>query len=275
MKNRLVLFILLLLATTFFSDGRAQSLDWIKTGQSITPDNNGHFGHDVCISDDGSTLLTCGPGLPCSTRPNSSIQLAQAFTWNGSEWVRRGQNLGPINHYLGWSIDMNNTGNLIVAGELCATLEGYTIGGVKAFQWDGNEWSEKGDNIYPVQDIRDRYNWIEGHFGWQVEISDDGNVIVVGAPEYRSKNGAIKAFNWNGQRWMEMGNEIIGISNATLGTSLALNGDGNRLVARSRARNSVKTYDWNGIDWMEVGVPLSGGSISTGGCFGCSLSLRG
>lgn len=62
-------------------------------------------------------------------------------------------------------------------------------------------------------------------FGSAVDISDDGTVVIVGAPNAAS-SGRVNVYAWNGSSWVERGAGFSSSSGDRLGEAVAVSGDG-------------------------------------------------
>ena len=73
----------------------------------------------------------------------------------------------------------------------------------------------------------------QDYFGGSVDMSTDGNIIVVGAPEFddSSQSEYARVYEWNGGYWKNRGSYLAGNRssddpNSQFGSSVAINGDG-------------------------------------------------
>ncbi|MBN8650591.1 MAG: FG-GAP repeat protein [Cytophagales bacterium] len=91
-------------------------------------------------------------------------------------------------------------------------------------------------------------------FGRNVKISADGTVLAVAAPfnsEHGDENGRIAVFEFDGNNWQMMGNEILpGAKDFFYGEMMELSADGKKLVVASPF-GCVSIYDFDGKDWVK------------------------
>lgn len=67
------------------------------------------------------------------------------------------------------------------------------------------------------------------YYGFSVALSDDGTVVVIGAPfndDTGSDSGPVRVFKLNGDEWLQLGMDISGErANDRFGSSVALSAD--------------------------------------------------
>jgi flagellin-like hook-associated protein FlgL len=136
------------------------------------------------------------------------------------------------------------------------------VGKVRAFDWDGTNWAQRG------QDISAYANSENNFVSVLVAVSDDGNILAVGESldDSAGKNaGQTKVFEWNGSAWVQRGGAISGDEAGDgLGASVALSADGNTLaIGAFETENddgtetaSARVFDWNGTAWIKRGADI-------------------
>jgi hypothetical protein len=106
-------------------------------------------------------------------------------------------------------------------------------------------------------------------------MSADGNIVAVGAYKNDASGaedtGHVRVFAYRDEvaDWVQMGGDIDGTSIGDwTGLSLALSGDGNRLVVGAPGNNDrlfpgvSKVYDYVNGKWLQQGGDLEGGGYS-------------
>lgn len=98
----------------------------------------------------------------------------------------------------------------------------------------------------------------KGLFGSDVEISGDGNTIIVGSVDANDKAGQADVLEWNGNSnsWEEKGNSINGWNTHKdwSGKTVAINYDGTIIAVGAYGAGDggeVKMYQWG---WQRLGV---------------------
>tara|TARA_B110000003_G_scaffold39408_1_gene36211 strand:+ start:1016 stop:4798 length:3783 start_codon:yes stop_codon:yes gene_type:complete len=112
-----------------------------------------------------------------------------------------------------------------------------------------------------------------------VTISDDGNTLVMGDPNY-GNTGIVNTYKWDGSSWVKTGNSIYGSNtNDMFGWSTSISGDGNILAVGAYQDDNngtdaglVKIYEWDGSDWTQFVPAIEGASSYDQLGFGISLS---
>ena len=158
---------------------------------------------------------------------------------------------------------MSADGNRLVIG---GRLGSYYKGHVKVYDYDEvtSTWFLSGQI-----DGLDYYD----RFGSDVDISEDGNRIIVGAftSDGQSANvlnaGEFKVYEFDGVNWNQLGTQFIGSAEDRLGESVAISGDGNRIAVSSpendqNGSNSGKVvvyrYSDIDLDWVPEGIEIVG-----------------
>lgn len=125
----------------------------------------------------------------------------------------------------------------------------------------------------------------QDQFGFSVALSDDGNILAVSEPGFDGpigdRSGNVRVFEWNGQLWVPLGDDIVGEQVAGLfGVSMSLSADGTRIAVGSPYNSGesnlslsgrVRIFDLVDQQWQPLGQPLDGTSRLD--WFGWSLDL--
>lgn len=236
------------------SQGRVQVFeragnDYLLMGSSfIGAANNGFFGRSLSISSNGMRVAM-GSGLAGTS---TTFDIVKIYDWDGTNWIQVGADLtGDVfNDGFGLSIDLSSDGNTIVVGSRSTPMAT-----VKVFNWDGTSWNQIGQTISEaVSDLS---------FGGKVNISSDGNRIVVAATEEDinySNSGSIRTYEYNGTTWVQIGSTITGTNaSALFGLDLSISGDGNTIVITGQSGTFVYEWNTNTLDWDIKGSTTSAG----------------
>ena len=211
----------------------ADANEWMVLGDVIRPVRNtkGHAGGSVAISGDGNRIAY---GSPRANWYRGGVTVLE-FDIDTKQWIQMGEHLGTDHNYYastGGSIAMSADGNKLVVG---SSYGGWFLGNVEIFECDttSNQWSLSGS--IDGSGYYDR-------FGGDVDISDDGNTIVVGGAgvdnteggTYSKNVGEFKVFTHDGLSWNQLGHEVIGEEKYDkMGESVAISGDGKRVAVSS------------------------------------------
>jgi hypothetical protein len=180
------------------------------------------------------------------------------------EWVPMGGDIDgeEIFSQAGIDVQLSADGLTLAVGAKENSGGSYHAGHVRVFHWDGSAWQQKGEDI----DGESEYDYS----GSAIDMSDDGNIIAVGAYKndgYGSVDaGHVRIYQWSGSKWEQMGSDLDGQSAYdNFGVSVDLSADGHSLAVgawkgdmtgRNAGESSV--YKWDGSDWTQHGQTLGG-----------------
>ncbi len=193
----------------------------ILGGNEITPGvgDKGHVGVDVAINNAGDVVA-----VGC---PRTSNLLGRVFVYqlvNGT-WVPLGQSINSVNSYVtytGASIAITGNGlRLIIGGRLGSLTKGHAV----IYDYDSNTAQWVLNARIDGEDYYDR-------FGGDVDISEDGTRIIVGAftsdgpADNLHDAGDVQVYQFDGTTWNTLGQKLVGTVEDRLGESVAISGDG-------------------------------------------------
>ena len=224
-----------------------------------------HFGRSVALSADGDTAVVGAP------REDGNTGAVWTFTRTGSEWSKGTEQHSPelqTPQRFGTSLAISADGSTLVVG--APRLGG---GHVWSFTRSGSSWSALGGAITGAGDDG------VGLFGQSVALSDDGQTMLVGAPNDNNGQGSAWGFSRSGSSWEEHGPKLAGTGSGPeehFGSSVALSGDGSTAVVGARSADSgdgaASVFDNRPAGWVEQSPQLEGGDEAGEG-FGDSVAL--
>ena len=233
---------------------------WIQKGQDI----NGEFagdqaGNSISLNESGNALAV---GARLNDGNGTSSGHVRIYDWNGTSWVQRGADINgeSANDYSGSSVDIDSLGNTVIIGAFVNDgINGTNSGHARVYDWNGTFWVQRGNDL-DGEDADD-------HFGWRSSISNDGNLIAIGA-DLNDGNGInsghVRVFEWNGTTWLQIGTDIDG-ANALdqFSHSVSLSGNGQRLVVGAiygggSNAGYIRVYERIGNSWVQVGGDIEG-----------------
>ena len=140
----------------------------------------------------------------------------------------------------GWGLDMNENGTIIAIGAPGNDGGGDNAGHVRTYQYSGGSWVQKGIDVNGD---------IEG-LGWDVNLSDDGSIMIVSSPSDASNNrGKAQVYANSGGNWATRGSTLFSVPNENNRFVSDISGDGNTIVIAGR-KLQPKVYKWNGSDYI-------------------------
>lgn len=171
----------------------------------------------------------------------------------------------------GENIGITSNGQKIAIGAIGNGTHG---GYVKTYEWDGINWIKRGETLMSSNEDDD--------FGTAVQLSGDGNLMVVGG----GGNGYFVTYEWNENDWLQKGDTVMSISDSTfsLGDELSLTEDGGFLAVAApfaenpngdSQRGMVQVYKYESEKWTERGSAIYSGSERDGFAREISFSSDG
>jgi alpha-tubulin suppressor-like RCC1 family protein len=169
------------------------------------------------VNNDGDKLIIGSYGYPGS----GNVGRAWYYTRSGTTWSLQDELVAPTTSAYGTSVGMNSAGTRAIIG-------GYNHSSNKGradiWNYSGGSWSIGAG--FTGENASDK-------FGWNVDMSNDGNTVVVGAPQYSSGGGEGRAYIYttsDGTNWSLLKTLSNQTANEQFGFSVQISGDGNTVV---------------------------------------------
>ncbi|WP_405567531.1 BspA family leucine-rich repeat surface protein [Polaribacter sp. Asnod6-C07] len=196
------------------------------------------------------------------------------------QWTLTQNNLlGDTNRdVFGKSVSISGDGSRIIVGAPQNDGAEHGKGYIRVFDKNTGEYLQLGSDI-----IGDN---LGDEFGFSVDISNDGNIIAVGAPlndgsTPYSNIGSVKIYQYISSNWVQLGSEIIGEATGDeFGYSVSLNSTGNIIAIGARRNDTdgvgydndghVKVYQLESGNWSQIGNDIDG---TDGKQYGASVSI--
>lgn len=191
------------------------------------------FGHAIAMSEDGTRVVV---GSPFDSNSAGGVSVYEYRRGSSPPvWDLMGEAIEGEGGRFGFSVAISREGDVIAVG---AILGGAQNGGsVKVYEWiEDIGWLQQGSTLEGESSM--------DMTGFSVSLSSSGTVLAVGT-ERSSKNqrdasGHVTVYTFQDSSWNKVGDELPGETAQDLfGSSVALSGDGTRLVAGSEG------YDLN------------------------------
>lgn len=255
-------------------------------------------GYSVAISADGNTIIDGGVG------DNGFTGASWIFVRDKNNiWSQQGNKLVGSNSIIignatpeqGYAVSISADGNTAIIG---GRRDSNNVGAAWVFTRSNNVWTEQQKligtgyiNIINEQGFLQRENV---QMGSSVDISADGNTVLIGGPNDNKDTGAVWVFARSGNTFIQQGSKLVGTGgNASYlhgmqrGTSVALSADGNTAIigapfdSDSTVANNFENYAngaaWiftrNGNTWSQQGNKLFATDASEGAEQGWSVSM--
>jgi len=177
----------------------------------------------------------------------------------------------------GWSVGIGNTDGSLAVGAPYADANGTSSGLARIFQFDGMAWNQRGNDIIGEN--------AGDEFGQSIDLNDDGQVVIIGAPYNDNFTGHLRVYQWEeaANDWIQIGQDIDGENIGDwLGFSCSINSAGD-IVAGGAVSNddagndagSVRVYQLSGNTWIQMGQDIDGESSDDHCGHSVSLSSDG
>ena len=171
---------------------------------------------------------------------------------------------------------LSGNGNRVAIGAIENSKGSY----FEVYEWSGAEWTQLGQTVRGVHH--------SDYLGYAVELSHDGNLLVVSAPRKKINSvekGVVRVYRWNGIDWEQLGNDLIGDSDGTFfGGHCSISSDGSTISTTLQLHDTINmnhpgavlSYRWNGNIWRKLGKRIELTEDSWGGFMSqVSLSENG
>lgn len=176
-------------------DWDSSSGEWLQRGNDIDGEEDYDFsGSSVALSAAGDRVVI---GSPQTNAPygHSKRGAATVYEWNQGQWQKRGSRIeGEADgDRSGSTVEISDSGDTIAVGAYLNAGSGDTQGHVRVYDWDGSDWSQRGDDI-------DGENTFD-YSGYSIDMSSDGNKLASGA-RFTDEGGGyfaghVRVFGWN------------------------------------------------------------------------------
>lgn len=136
-------------------------------------------------------------------------------------------------------VDYSNTHSIDEDGNTIAAINKIpnTNQNIEVFDFVNDEWQQRASN--------------PGFVGSQVQLSGDGNTLIIGAPSL-SPPERVSIFHWDGTSWNQRGNDFTSnTASTTFGTRVYINNDGSKIFFRG-TQGEYFNYHWDGNTWVLI-----------------------
>lgn len=224
---------------------------------------------------------------------NSNRGRVRTFEFTGGVWTENGSITGPGVDQVGYSLELNAEGNILIEGERLYTLTFSNRGRARTFQYTGGSWTSIGGT---GGILGGGSQW---EAGTSVTINATGTIIAVGEPKYNNGNiltapGRVMTFVYDTGTlsWVSRGDIIGEYAGAILGSvrTISFNSAGDLLaIGDPQYRNysgfqytgdllgRVLVYEYTGGTWENIATPdfnpITGSA--NGDNAGSSVALNG
>ncbi len=177
---------------------------WIQKGNPILGERLNDFTGFALSMPDSNTIAIGAPyDYPSGLSEEGQVRI---YSWDGNDWVKKGDGInGGGVCESGWTVSMPDSNTVAIgARDAVDPILGTLRGRVRIYSWNGNQWLQKGSDIYG-EAANDKS-------GWSVSMPD-AYTLAVGAPfnaEAGPESGHVRIYTWDGTDWIQIGNDIDG-----------------------------------------------------------------
>lgn len=247
---------------------------WTQKGSRIKGTLlNEKSGTSISLNADGSIIAIGSPEANSTTTNDGRVRI---YMYVGNDWVLMGNIISGLQQYasMGYSLQLNNTGNTIAIGIPTGNVSNVYYGLVKVYEFNGTQWIQKGNTIVG--------NSADELFGISVAMNASGDRIVVGADDNDtggSNKGKASVYSFNSGSWTQTGNALFGETvEGHFGRKVAINNSGNSIAisepfwgSNSNQFGQTKIFELNSNTWVQKGNSIIGSAI--GDLSGSSISF--
>jgi hypothetical protein len=268
---------------TAAQDGRVRIYDWngsewTQVGQNLTGTQSDYYGAgNMGFSDDGHRFITSSPndGTSGGATPNAGV--VEVYYLSGATWTILGTPFTSSDGgaQVGKSCAISGDGNTIAFVEYKyddTSGVGVNAGRTRVFTWNGTTWVQKGLDM--IGDVSG------DEMGRVMEMTSDGNYVIIGNYSASSNNGKVWIYAWNGSAWVKRGNTLVGTGADLLGFDVTISDDANTIAIgenhnddKGTEAGAVEIRTWNGSAYVLTQTLYD--AEETTGRFGSAVALSG
>lgn len=206
-----------------------------------------------------------------------------------SQWIQLGEDFESLNEYydlylnydpqdpdsyfsggdeFGKAVALSADGSIMAVG--APTFGGSmwqttaNIGYVQVFRYSNDEWIQIGETLFGENLL----NYRASNFGFSIDLSDDGNTLVVGEPYWAGvredllvEGGRLHVFNNINDQWVLIGEPVIAENHLAFGRSVSISSDGSIVAVGASTSYShggmVRTYQNVAGEWEPLGSEIA------------------
>ena len=238
-----------------------------------------YFGYSVSIDSDGDTAIVGAYGEDTGGAHSGS---AYIFTRSGSTWTQQAKiqaSDAQADDYFGISVSISGDGNTAIVSARNEDTTASNAGSAYIYTRSGSTWSQQAK--IQASDAQANDN-----FGYSVDISNDGDTVIVGA--YREDTGGTDAgsayiYTRSGSTWSQQAKiqASFGGSEDRFGYSVSIDSDGDTAIVSAiyedtggASAGSAYIFTRSGTSWSQQ-AQIQPTNVSASDLFGRSVSISG
>jgi hypothetical protein len=232
---------------------------WVQRGNDIDGEAAGdQSGYSASLSADGTVVAI---GAPLNDGNGADSGQVRIYAWDGSSWVQRGEDIdGEAAGDQSFFPSLSSDGTVVAIGAPTNDGNGADSGHVRIYAWDGSSWVQRGNDI-DGEAAGDQSALI-------IKLSADSSVVAIGAllnDGNGDDSGHVRVYAWDGNSWVQRGEDIDGEAAGDNSGIVALTADGGLVAIGAEfndgngdASGHVRVYAWDGNSWVQRGEDIDG-----------------
>ncbi|WP_053068533.1 VCBS domain-containing protein [Synechococcus sp. WH 8020] len=244
---------------------------WTQIGEDIDGEAAGDFsGTAVALSGDGSVVAI---GAASNDGNGGSSGQVRLYRNTGGNWTQIGADIDGETAFdeSGTSVALSGDGSVVAIGAPLNDPVGNASGHVRLYRNTGDSWTQIGEDI--DGEVTSEQS------GFSVSLSENGNVVAIGARWRSSRSGQVRLYQLENDNWTQLGDDIDeAAAGDESGTSVSLSADGSVVAIGApfnddNGNNSgqVRLYQLENDSWTQIGDNIDG--EAAGDESGTSLAL--
>lgn len=233
---------------------------WAEIGYGIHGKmGEADMGVPVELSADGSRLAVGYSGLS-----DGSFGVVRIYDLINGEWEETwASGKDTTQNSYGYSISLSENGRRLAISDIDGDPLLNIPGSVQVYEFSNNEWRLCGQSLSSDNTTMP--------YGNSVDLSADGNILVIGDPwddNNGARAGAFYAYEYDGSEWIQLGEALFGNEEDNLGFNVSLSDGGSSLAVSAPAASGSKkqagivyVYDFDGSEWIRRGDPIEGSQV--------------
>jgi hypothetical protein len=220
---------------------------WVGLGSPLSDDTLGGIGLSVASSSNGKIVAV---GYPFAEN-NAGLASVHKYDEDVKDWVEIGR-LSGFDHgnFLGRDVALSSNGSILAVSSPRAN-GGKGLVGVYRYDIFTKDWVKIGDDILGEVNSEE--------FGSSIALSDDGDLIAIGAPKAPNSPGRVRVYHFVSDQepsWTTIGDDIVGESE------------------NDEAGSSVDIMEYSGDVFVAVGAPMDLYTQGTAAVFQLNREMR-
>ncbi|PLX09641.1 MAG: hypothetical protein C0596_01070 [Marinilabiliales bacterium] len=242
---------------------------WTPIGADIIGEAAFDYSGQAISLNSDATVIAIGSKFNKGAISPDSPGHVRVYELSGGNWVQKGPDIDGVadDDAFGTSVALSDDGNTLIVGIPGESSVASSNGQAIVYEYSGGVWVQKGNSITGAAAY--------ATYGQSVDISADGNTVIIGTPGDPGDNygGTAKVYEYSGSAWDQKGNTVQGDDILDqLGMSVSINDAGTIIASGAPGGAYVKVFEYNSSseEWDLMGLNIADGT----GTFGNTIALN-